>query len=642
MNLIGIKTFFDSQINKSEHNIDVDNRELNHIVPMVTDMLKKGFSNHACDQKEKEVLKEIYKDIKLITKESKNHSLLDLKKKIKIIIKTGYFTENFSSVKEGSFEDFKFWVSSQVSSIKKKLSDRISSSFYIGHTNKKQYLNNKNELLGLGQKIKDTHSRYQEKIIQLSRETDNSKIPNLKAELSHLLEKLDALSKKKEPFQKNVSLFEKDEIQGLKTKKLFVNLGGERVDLKTKDDIHLDAMYLSADEFRNKLSDARAQQFSIDRSRVPTESFPFDTGIIFDTSNTKAKELLNTLNELGLLQSGYLLKKIGHNKMALVENPHNLRVSAFTIPEKALKLDSLTLPPKENTGTIMLGLGNVGIFELQKRAPLAFLMTGMNVMMFNFRGYGKSEGEPTPEGTYEDVETVYQYLKEKKKVEDKQIIAKGLCLSGGIMSHLAEKHPDINLFLDQTYAEFSNIALEVANEEVNKFVSKFQVQKKTIEENKKESYAFHFIKALITPVIKLLLPEYSTLKGIEKVNGKTLILTAKEDKLIPKNELDKMLKHASEKGTLKNITVATIPGQHAVNFLDAKETIEDTTYSVGKSSVNHFLSSLNFYNPIIPQKKAIKEDLVSAAKKEDVINLKKAFKESSVDKVSKGWEEIEL
>ncbi|HRD56157.1 MAG TPA: hypothetical protein PLC42_07150 [Parachlamydiaceae bacterium] len=400
-------------------------------------------------------------------------------------------------------------------------------------------------------------------------------------------------------------------------------------------------MYLSAKEFQEKLIDANIQSFNVKSSFV-SKDFPIQNGLIFDSNNEKAKILLDTLEKLKLLKTGYVKLKIG-NQIAIIQEDQNNPLKTFQfsqLPAKALSIKQIVPLQNDNTGTIMLGLGSKSIFEMQKRNTLFFLMSGLNVMMFNYRGHGLSEGQPSPEGTYKDVEAAYQYLKQVHKIEDKQIIAKGFCLSGGIMAHLASKHPEINLFLDQTYAEIKNLALRKADDIVQKILNLFPNQNENIKPEK--GAVFKIIKSLIVPAIKLLSPKYTTLKGIEKTKGRVLILESREDILTPREELKQILGHAAKNGTLQQITVASIPGGHGSQLADAKEEIEGKTYNTGKALINHFLSSLNFYNPIIPTKKVKDKDIVSPATKKEAKKVEQALDEERIEKYSQNWEEIDL
>lgn len=62
-----------------------------------------------------------------------------------------------------------------------------------------------------------------------------------------------------------------------------------------------------------------------------------------------------------------------------------------------------------------------------------------NVLIVDYRGFGKSEGSPTRAGVIEDAEAMYNFLTEVKGIEGKRIILSGSSLGGSIALSLTEK-----------------------------------------------------------------------------------------------------------------------------------------------------------------------------------------------------------
>jgi uncharacterized protein len=68
---------------------------------------------------------------------------------------------------------------------------------------------------------------------------------------------------------------------------------------------------------------------------------------------------------------------------------------------------------------------------------------GFNVLVVDYRGYGKSEGKfPSEEQLYADADAMRAYLIGEKKVNPQQVILYGNDLGGAIAIYLAHKHPD--------------------------------------------------------------------------------------------------------------------------------------------------------------------------------------------------------
>jgi pimeloyl-ACP methyl ester carboxylesterase len=69
-----------------------------------------------------------------------------------------------------------------------------------------------------------------------------------------------------------------------------------------------------------------------------------------------------------------------------------------------------------------------------------FVSNKINVMAWNYRNYGRSEGNPNPYSSYHDSEAVLKFL-----VEDLCITGKigcfGRSLGGTMATHLAKNYP---------------------------------------------------------------------------------------------------------------------------------------------------------------------------------------------------------
>ena len=55
---------------------------------------------------------------------------------------------------------------------------------------------------------------------------------------------------------------------------------------------------------------------------------------------------------------------------------------------------------------------------------------GFNVFMFDYRGYGKSEGKPNPRGLFEDGQAALDYVRSRSDVNPKKLVVFGQSLGG--------------------------------------------------------------------------------------------------------------------------------------------------------------------------------------------------------------------
>lgn len=63
----------------------------------------------------------------------------------------------------------------------------------------------------------------------------------------------------------------------------------------------------------------------------------------------------------------------------------------------------------------------------------------VNIMAYDYTGYGKSTGTPTEDNCYADIEAAYKYLTEVRRIQPEQIVLYGRSLGSGPSCYLASK-----------------------------------------------------------------------------------------------------------------------------------------------------------------------------------------------------------
>ena len=104
--------------------------------------------------------------------------------------------------------------------------------------------------------------------------------------------------------------------------------------------------------------------------------------------------------------------------------------------------------------------GNAGNISHRLDTCVALLATGVNVFVFDYRGYGRSQGRPSEEGTYRDAQAAYQWLRQKG-FAGTNIIAFGESLGGGVAAELAVREPVGGLVLQSTFTSITDIGAEL-------------------------------------------------------------------------------------------------------------------------------------------------------------------------------------
>ncbi len=103
--------------------------------------------------------------------------------------------------------------------------------------------------------------------------------------------------------------------------------------------------------------------------------------------------------------------------------------------------------PAEAIGHVLLCHGNAG--NVGDRVLHAALLTaaGFDVLLFDYRGYGRSSGSPSEQGTYRDARAALACLLEQPGVDPARVIYLGESLGGAVALDLALAHPPAGLVL---------------------------------------------------------------------------------------------------------------------------------------------------------------------------------------------------
>jgi fermentation-respiration switch protein FrsA (DUF1100 family) len=82
----------------------------------------------------------------------------------------------------------------------------------------------------------------------------------------------------------------------------------------------------------------------------------------------------------------------------------------------------------------------------------------LNVLVFDFRGYGRSGGDPAKDGILADGEAAIEWLAEKNSIAPNQVVVYGRSLGGAIACHLGAKHRVKGVFLQSTFSRMTDVA----------------------------------------------------------------------------------------------------------------------------------------------------------------------------------------
>ena len=92
--------------------------------------------------------------------------------------------------------------------------------------------------------------------------------------------------------------------------------------------------------------------------------------------------------------------------------------------------------------------GNIG-----DRSPVLALLAaaGLDVLTFDYRGYGRSPGRPNERGLYRDARAARRALLDRPGVDPKRIVYLGKSLGGAVVAELATEYPPAAMILMSTF-----------------------------------------------------------------------------------------------------------------------------------------------------------------------------------------------
>jgi uncharacterized protein len=125
---------------------------------------------------------------------------------------------------------------------------------------------------------------------------------------------------------------------------------------------------------------------------------------------------------------------------------------------------------------------------------------GISFFLFDYRGYGKSEGKPTEKGTYKDVQAAWNYLVKEMGIKPEDIIITGHSLGGSTAFWLAGKVSPKALIIEGSFTSMIDMG----------------------------KLFFPYL-----PIRLLVRHRYNSMNHLKKVHCPVLIIHSRDDRLVP-------------------------------------------------------------------------------------------------------------
>ena len=86
-----------------------------------------------------------------------------------------------------------------------------------------------------------------------------------------------------------------------------------------------------------------------------------------------------------------------------------------------------------------------------------------NLFIIDYRGYGRSTGEPSEQGLFRDAVAAYEYLTNERNVAAESIVIYGFSLGGGPALYLANEKKIAGLIIESTFTSMADAVRALAD-----------------------------------------------------------------------------------------------------------------------------------------------------------------------------------
>lgn len=242
----------------------------------------------------------------------------------------------------------------------------------------------------------------------------------------------------------------------------------------------------------------------------------------------EAKKCHERLIQLGAVPSALIIDDQEQNILWIPPNALQLREMLKNLGlslEMHEGREYITVAQSENQqkakSAVIYAHGSGNLYEWRKKTAALFtLKFGMDIISFNYSGTGKSHGSISEQGMYDDIETVYQFIK-SQGFDDDKILSYGYCTGSGPAVHLASTHPQLNLLVDRGFVSMSEFA------------------ELRVQHNLLLPRLFPFLTSWVPSVMKRCY-HFNNIEKIQYVRGAVATMRGEKDYLIPPSYLTRL------------------------------------------------------------------------------------------------------
>lgn len=118
-------------------------------------------------------------------------------------------------------------------------------------------------------------------------------------------------------------------------------------------------------------------------------------------------------------------------------------------------------PASPERGVILFCHGNSNNISYELGPLKVFHDLGFSMLLFDYRGYGHSDGHPSEKGMAMDAEAALDYLVKTRGIPMNRIVIQGRSLGGGVAIPLAVRHTPRALLVDSSFTSLVDMAAKL-------------------------------------------------------------------------------------------------------------------------------------------------------------------------------------
>ncbi len=122
------------------------------------------------------------------------------------------------------------------------------------------------------------------------------------------------------------------------------------------------------------------------------------------------------------------------------------------------KLHGWFVPHARPRAVVLFAHGNAGNLSHRYDLLQELSRLGVSVMIFDYRGYGRSSGSPSEAGILDDARAARRWLAKRTGVAERDVVLMGESLGGGVMVDLAAHDGARALVLENTFTSLPDVA----------------------------------------------------------------------------------------------------------------------------------------------------------------------------------------